>query len=465
MDITTGAAFGYRHLFIILFSTFLATLLQILALKLGVVANADLASQCKKSLHPVLNVALWLSAEIAIMATDVAEVIGSAFALNLIFGLPIWAGVLITIFDVLLIVIGLQKHLSHLEAVLSCFLLLVFGCLITILVKSNPVVKDLLIGLLPLDPTVITDQQGLYLSIGLIGATVMPHSLFLGSHLSQHHFEESVLRKLQSRDPISDDQLTHNILERTVHELDEELGHDSHDDEELDPSSPSFASSSSSSASNCTDMVVAPTPHTHHPHPSESQFDDSELVRQTSDFLFHSKLALWISLSVACLVNCAILAVAAANFYGVDQVVDGLSLAFEILRNGLGQSWAILFAISLLLSGQSATITSTIAGAVVMDGFLNLRMKPWVRRLLTRSFVILPSLFVAFYDGVDGLNKLLVFSQVVLSIQLPFSIAPLVRFTSDPELMGPFVNDSLTKWTAYTIASVLCFFNILVIFL
>ena len=480
----------------------MATLLQILALKLGVVTNENLASQCKKSFHPAASILLWISAEVAIMATDLAEVIGSAVALNLIFGLPIWIGVLVTILDVLVIIIGLQKHLSVLEVLLSLMLLIVFGCLIAILITSNADFLQIVIGLIPHDPVVLFDSRGLYLTIGLIGATVMPHSLYLGSHLGQEHFSEISSKLLsQNQSDFSDSTSSSSSLSSSSvapstrcfadassilsfnsshsnslnHALDIPSmgdpslytcadppratdGEDDDDDNihsigEEESVGDFELSSSDASPSHALD------------HPLEVQDFPPHMQATIADFLKQSIIALTISLTVACCVNATILAVAAANLYGNPDYVDGLSGAFVILDDVLGRAWALTFAFSLLLSGQAATLTSTIAGAVVMDGFLNLRMRPWMRRLLTRSLVILPSTFIAFISGEEGLNQLLVFSQVVLSLQLPFSIAPLVYFTSDKKLMGTFANGRLVQWSAYAIAATLVVFNFIMIFL
>jgi manganese transport protein len=341
---------------VVLISNFMAILLQHLALKLGIVAGRDLAQACRDHYSPPVVIVLWILCEIAIAACDLAEVIGSAVALKLLFGLPLEYGVLLTACDVLVVLLLQNRSFRSIEAVVVVLILLVGGCFAYEIVLSRPPVGELLVGLVP-TPEIIHDRSMLYLAVGILGATVMPHNLYLHSSIVQTRaFERSEAGKSMA------------IRFATI------------------------------------DSTVA--------------------------------------LLFAFFINAAILIVAAAAFHGTEnaQGVD-IFKAYELLTPVLKDHWAsIVFALALLASGQNSTLTGTMAGQIVMEGFLHLRLRPWVRRLLTRSMAIVPAVVVARWYGEAGIGRLLVLSQVILSLQLSFAVVPLVWFTSDRQKMGRFVN-------------------------
>ena len=354
-DLAGGSKFGYILLSVILISNFLAIILQHLSLKLGIVTGKDLASISHK--FPTwLRRSLWVMAEVAITACDLAEVIGSAIALNLLFKLPLMVGVLVTIIDVFLLLFLQEKGMKYLEAlVISLISVIVVSFGIEIFL-SHPNMLQILGGLMP-SIEILKNSEMLYIAIGILGATVMPHNLYLHSYLAQS-------RKFGNKNEDKKEAITYSTIDSTL------------------------------------------------------------------------------ALSFAFVVNCAILILAAAVFhrnglYEVAEIQDAHELLSPILGTNLS---GILFAIALLASGHNSTITGTLAGQVVMEGFINIRLKPWIRRLLTRGLAILPTIIVVGVYGAHGLAKLLVLSQVILSLQLPFAVIPLVYFTSSKKIMGKFVN-------------------------
>jgi manganese transport protein len=362
-----GSAYGYSLLWVVLLSSLMGMFLQVLAGRLGIVAGVDLAQACRAHSTQRSAIVQWLLCEAAICACDLAEVIGTAIALNLLFGISLPIGVCLTVFDVLIILCLQKRGFRHLEAVIISLLAIVFGCFILNLLISQPVWTDVLGGLVPSAATV-TDPGMLYIAIGIIGATVMPHNLYLHSSL------------VQNRRHGADDA----SKRRALH----------------------FAT---------IDIVLA--------------------------------------LAIALLVNAAILIMSAAVFHtrAYDQI-EGLQDAWRLLGPLTGSTLAsILFALALLASGQSSTLTATLAGQIVMEGYVKLKMAPWVRRLLTRSLAIIPALAVTAIDGESGIARLLLLSQVVLSLQLPFAALPLIRFTSSRAMMGRFASSRLTVITALAI--------------
>lgn len=356
-DLQAGSRYGYTLLFVIMVSNLLAILLQSLALKLGIATGRDLAQACRESYSKPVSVALWLIAEVAIGACDLAEVIGSAIALQLLFHIPLIIGVLITGFDVLMILLLEHRGFRYIEAlviVLIGTIAVLFGIQIAL---SRPEWTPILYHLFVPSRQMFLDPEMLYISIGILGATVMPHNLYLHSSI------------VQSRD-----------YPRTVDGKREAIR---------------FAG---------VDSAIA--------------------------------------LMMALLVNAAILIVAAAVFhrqghYEVAEIGD----AYQLLTPLLGFTGAsTMFALALLASGQNSTITGTLAGQVVMEGFLEIKLPGWLRRLITRVLAIIPAVIVTALYGSNGTAKLLVLSQVVLSMQLSFAVFPLVAFTSDAKRMGPFVN-------------------------
>lgn len=360
-DLAGGSKFGYQLIWVILVSNLIAMLLQSLCAKLGLVTGKDLAQACRDYYSKPVSILLWLLCEIAIIACDLAEVIGSAVALNLLFGIPLVWGVVITVADVLLI-LGLMKFgFRKLEAVVITLVSTIAGCFMLQVLLAKPNWSDVGHGLT--HPT-IPNAEALLIALGILGATVMPHNLYLHSSI------------VQTR-----------AFERTPDGL-------------------------------------------------------REAVRW-------STLDVIIALAAAFFVNAAILIVAASVFFPSGQVVDELEQAHLLLKPMLGGAAATAFALALLCSGQSSTITGTLAGQIVMEGFLRLKVKPWIRRLSTRLLAAVPALIMISASGGKDTVNLLIFSQVVLSMQLSFATFPLVMFTSNRALMGEHVNRPTTKILAY----------------
>ncbi len=374
-DIAGGARFGYALLTMVVLSNFMAILLQTLAARLGVASGRDLAQACRDHYSRTASVALWVLAEIAIAATDLAEVIGSAIALNLLFGLPLALGVVLTSLDVL-IVLYLQQHkFRYVEALVVLLIAGIAGCFAIELAFARPDVGALAWGVVP-TTAIFRNREMLYIAIGILGATVMPHNLYLHSSIVQ-------TRKYE-------------------------------DDEKSRGEAMRFAT---------LDTLVA--------------------------------------LMSALFINGAILIVAAAMFHGTayDHVAD-ISDAYKLLTPLMGSALAsTLFALALLFSGQNATLTGTLAGQIVMEGFLQLRVRPWLRRLGTRLLAIIPALVTVAFYGERGSGELLVLSQVVLSLQLPFAVFPLIRFTSDRRFMGQFVNPLWLQLIAWPMGVVIALLN------
>jgi manganese transport protein len=374
-DLAGGSRFGYALLAVILLSNLMAVLLQGLASKLGIVTGRDLAQACRDHYSPRVAFALWLLCEVAIAACDLAEVIGTAIALNLLFGLPLPWGIAITALDVLLILLLQQKGFRYLEALVIGLVAMVGLCFLFELVVSRPDLGAVARGFVP-TPEIVRNPEMLYLAIGILGATVMPHNLYLHSSVVQ-------TRK------------------------------------------------------------YALTP---------------EGKREAVRFAFIDST---IALTFALFINAAILIVAAATFHtsGNTQVAE-IQDAYQLLTPLLGVTAAsTVFALALLASGQNSTLTGTLAGQIVMEGFLDLRIRPWLRRLITRMIAIVPAAVVAVLYGESGTAKLLVLSQVILSLQLSFAVFPLVRFTSDRRKMGEFVNSRPTMVLAWTVALVIAGLN------
>jgi manganese transport protein len=374
-DLAGGSRFGYALLSVVFVSNLMAVLLQGLASKLGIVTGRDLAQACRDAYSRPVAVALWVGAEVAIAACDLAEVIGSAIALKLLFGLPLTLGILLTAADVLLL-LGLQhRGFRWLEAVVVVLITTVGLCFVYVLVASRPDWAGVLGGFVP-TPAVVRDREMLYIAVGILGATVMPHNLYLHSSIVQ-------TRK------------------------------------------------------------YAQTP-----------AGRREAVR----FAF---LDSTIALTAALFINAAILVVAAATFHragytGVAEIQDAHRLLTPLL-GATGASAA--FAVALLASGQNSTLTGTLAGQIVMEGFLEVRLRPWVRRLITRAVAIVPAVAVSLAAGERGTAQLLVLSQVVLSLQLSFAVVPLVRFTGDRDKMGRFTNAAWLQALAWATAALIALLN------
>ena len=375
-DLAGGSRFGYTLLSVVLLSNLMAVLLQGLASKLGIVTGRDLAQACRDHYSRPVSNALWFLCELAIAACDLAEVIGSAIALNLLFGVPIVWGVVLTSLDVLMLLYLQNKGFRALEAIVVILIATIGACFIFVMVLSRPEMAEVARGFVP-SRSIITDPAKLYIAIGILGATVMPHNLYLHSSIVQtRKYEESAAGK-----------------------------------------------------------------------------------REAVRFAF---LDSTLALSMALFINAAILIVAAATFHtsGHTDVAE-IQDAYKLLTPLLGATGAsAAFALALLASGQNSTLTGTLAGQIVMEGFLNLRVRPWLRRLITRGIAIVPAAVVAILYGESGTAKLLVLSQVVLSLQLSFAVFPLVRFTSDRTKMGEFANPLWLKALAYAVAFVIAGLNV-----
>lgn len=375
-DLAGGSRFGYALLSVILLSNLMAVLLQGLASKLGIVTGRDLAQACRDHYSRRTGLALWVLCELAIAACDLAEVIGTAIALNLLFGISLPVGIAITAFDVMIVLYLQNKGFRLLEALVIALIAVVGGCFVFELFISKPDIGEVARGFVP-TTDIITNPEMLYIAIGILGATVMPHNLYLHSSIVQ----------------------TRKYAENT------------------------------------------------------------EGKREAVRFAF---LDSTIALTFALFINAAILIVAAATFHTsgnteVAEIQDAYKLLSPLL--GVGGASAV-FALALLASGQNSTLTGTLAGQIVMEGFLDLRLRPWLRRLITRAIAIVPAAIVAILYGESGTAKLLVLSQVILSLQLSFAVFPLVQFTSDKVKMGAFVNSTPLKVAAYTVATVIASLNV-----
>jgi manganese transport protein len=375
-DLAGGARYGFTLLSVIAISNFMAILLQALAARLGIASGRDLAQACRDHYSRPVTLVLWILCEIAIAACDLAEVIGAAIALNLLFHVPLLLGVLLTAADVL-VVLYLQHHgFRYVEALVVGLILAIAGSFAIEIWLSRPDLAGVAAGFVP-SPAILRDPNMLYIAIGILGATVMPHNLYLHSSIVQ----------------------------------------------------------------------------------TRKYLDTHEGKREAIRF---ATIDSTVALMSALFINAAILIMAAATFHGAGhQDVADISDAYALLSPLLGSAMAsALFAIALLCSGQNATLTGTLAGQIVMEGFVNLRLRPWLRRLITRLIAIIPAVIVVWLYGERGTGALLILSQVVLSLQLPFAVFPLVAFTSDRTKMGEFVNPAWLRWLSWTVAFIIAVLNV-----
>lgn len=371
-DLAGGSRFGYALLWVIFLSNLMAQFLQILCVRLGLVTGKDLAMACRDYYKRPAAIAMWLLCEAAIIACDLAEVVGSAVALNLLFHIPLEAGVLITGLDVLLLLGFMKFGFRKIEAIVLTLVLTVFGCFFYQTALARPdwaaVARGTFVPTMP-------NTEALLIAVGILGATVMPHNLYLHSSIVQ-------TRKVDD----SPDGLKRSLRFNTI------------------------------------DTVVA--------------------------------------LSLAFFVNAAILVLAAAAFHSTGTVVEELQQGHELLKSTLGAGSALAFAVALLASGQSSTVTGTLAGQIVMEGFMRWRIAPWLRRLITRSLAVIPAILIIHHSGGKDTVQLLIVSQVVLSMQLPFAIFPLIGVTSDPKRMGAYVNPAWVKALGYLICVLIAGLNV-----
>jgi manganese transport protein len=379
-DLAGGSQFGYTLLSVILLSNVMAILLQALAARLGIATDRDLAQACRDSFSKPVTIMLWLACEAAIIACDLAEVIGTAIALQLLFGIPLIGGALIAALDAFLLLLLMNKGFRFLEAFVIALLIVIAACFFVQIVAAAPPVAAVLRGFVP-STAIVTNPAMLYIAIGIIGATVMPHNLYLHSSIVQTRA---------------------------------------------------------------------------YPRTDEGRRDAIKWATADST----------IALMLALFINAAILIVAAATFHDSGHAdVAEIGKAFELLSPLLGLGIAsTLFAIALLASGLNSTVTATLAGQIVMEGFLRLRMPSWARRLVTRGIAIVPVVVVTALYGERGTGQLLVFSQVILSMQLPFAVIPLVRFVSDRRKMGDFVVPRSVSVAAWIVAGIIVTLNVKLLF-
>jgi manganese transport protein len=378
-DLAGGSQFGYTLLSVILLSNLMAVLLQGLASKLGIVTGRDLAQACRDHYSKPVGFVLWVLCELAIAACDLAEVIGTAIALNLLFGISLPVGVAVTAFDVLILLLLQNKGFRFLEAMVITLVATVGICFLFEIILARPSVGGVLRGFVP-TTEILSNPAMLYVAVGILGATVMPHNLYLHSSIVQtRRYEETAAGK-----------------------------------------------------------------------------------REAVKFAFIDST---FALSLALFINAAILIVAAASFHtSGNQDVAEIQDAYKLLTPLLGAGASAVFALALLASGQNSTLTGTLAGQIVMEGFLNIRLRPWLRRLITRVIAIVPAAIVAILYGESGTARLLILSQVILSLQLSFAVFPLVMFTSDKAKMGDFVNPMWLKLLAYLVALVIASLNVWLLF-
>jgi manganese transport protein len=380
-DLGGGSKFGYTLLSVILISNLMAIFLQALSAKLGIVAGRDLAQACREQYSRRTGLALWVICEIAIAACDLAEVLGSAVALQLLFGLPLLAGVLITALDVLVVLALQGRGFRLVEAFVVTLIAAIAACFAYEIFFAQPLWREAARGFLP-RAEILRNSEMLYIAIGILGATVMPHNLYLHSSI------------VQTR---------------------------------------AFGSG----------------------------------TRDKKEALRYAVLDSTLALGFALFVNAAILVLGAAAFHarGLRDVAE-IADAYKLLSPVLGASLAsTLFAFALLASGQNSTLTGTLAGQIVMEGFLQIRLKPWLRRLITRALAILPAVIVIGVWGEGKVTSLLILSQVVLSFQLPFAVIPLIQFTNDKRKMGEFANSRATALVAWLLAAAILFFNAQLLYL
>lgn len=388
-DLAGGSKYGYTLIWVLLMSNLMALLLQSLSARLGIVRGRDLAQANRETYPKKMNYILWVLAEIAIAATDLAEILGMAIGIQLLTGLPLIWGVSITVFDTFLLLYLQRLGIRKMEAFIIGLIAIIGVCFLVNIIMANPQLHDVLKGFIPSLPdakdlyaakgmtNALPKETALYLAIGIIGATVMPHNLYLHSALVQ-------TRKIKKT---------------------------------------------------------------------------SQGIRQALKYSFIDSA---IALNIAFLINAAILILAATVFFqtGKTEVAE-IKQAHELLSPMLGSNFAsTLFAIALIASGQSSTVTGTLAGQIVMEGYLRLRINPIMRRLITRLIAIIPAIIVIAMFGEDEVDSLLIFSQVVLSLQLGFAVIPLIHFVSDKKTMGAFAIKPIVQFLAWVVASVLVYLNL-----
>ncbi|MEI7025119.1 Nramp family divalent metal transporter [Paenibacillus sp. y28] len=379
-DLAGGAMFGYSLLSVILISNIMAVVLQSLTARLGIATGRDLAQACRDHYSKPVNLALWVLCELAIAACDLAEVIGSAIALQLLFGLPLIWGVIMTAFDVILVLLLQNRGFRYIEAIVIALIATIIACFAVEMFLSRPDLGEVMHGFVP-NPQIVSNPEMLYIALGILGATVMPHNLYLHSSIVQtRRYEDSVPGKRSA--------IRFATLDSTI------------------------------------------------------------------------------ALTLALFVNAGILVLSAAVFHTsghteVAEIQDAYHLLTPLLGTGLA---SVLFGVALLASGQSSTLTGTLAGQIVMEGFLNIRLNPVLRRLITRLIAIVPAIVVIGLYGEQASTDLLILSQVILSLQLSFAVIPLVKFTTDKRKMGPFTAPKWLGIISWTIAVLIAMLNIYLLY-
>lgn len=385
-SIAGGAQFKYTLLSVVLISSLIAMLLQAMAAKLGIVTGKDLAQMIRENTSKTMGIVLWVITELAIMATDIAEIIGSAIALELLFKIPLIVGIIITAADVLILLLLMKLGFRKIEAIVATLVIVIVLVFAYEVFLARPEFNQILAGYVP-SSSILTNKSMLYLSLGIVGATVMPHDLFLGSSISQ------------------------------TREIDRN--------------------------------------------------DEANIAKSIKFTTIDSN----IQLTIAFIVNSLLLILGAALFYGTNSPLGKFVDLFNALQNPqivgaiASPILSMLFAVALLSSGQSSTITGTLSGQIIMEGFINLKMPMWLQRLVTRLLSVTPVLiFAIYYHGDEAkIENLLTFSQVFLSIALPFAVIPLVKYTSDKKIMGRFANHTWSKVLAWASAIILVVLNLYLI--
>lgn len=379
-DIIGGSKFGYKLLFVILISNIFAIILQYLSIKLGVVTEMDLAQACRNNYSYITNIFLWILCEISIIACDLAEIIGSALALNLLFNIPITLGVVATALDIFIITFFQNKNFRYIELIVGILIFIIFLCFSIVIFFSKPNIISIIKGLIP-DYKIFFNYNALYISTGILGATIMPHNLYLHSSIIQtRNYSRNISGKKMA--------IKYGTIDSTL------------------------------------------------------------------------------SLFLAFFINCAILIIASQVFNKtghteVDNIKDAYKLLSPIMESSIA---SLLFAIALLAAGQNSTITATFAGQIIMEGFINIKIKPYLRRIFTRIISIIPAVIVAILYGENGTSQLLLFSQIIISIQLSFAVIPLISITSNYKKMGNFVNGIYLKYISWIISTTIIIVNIMLLY-
>ncbi len=428
-DIEAGSKYGYSQLYIILLSTLMAVVLQHLCIRVGVYTRRDLAQNCRINCGWKMNMFLYIVAELAIISCDLSEVIGTAIALNLLFRIPILWGVVLTVADVLVLLAGFNsdssKQYKALEFLVMALMTIVGGCFLIEVLLVKPDWREVALGFIPRSTQLFTDKDALFSALGIIGATVMPHNLYLHSSIVKYRLPEPLSTFAPDDSDVEDE------LESSNHETKEQQ--------------------------------------------MEKDSASDDYYKKLKRIIKYNTVDTCIALFFALLINAAILIVSAAAFNARGKTdVKHIEDASSLMREWLGPAASIIFGAALLAAGQSSTVTGTLAGQIVFEGFLRMRMKPWLRRILTRMVAIVPAVLIIAVTGEESVNQLLLYSQVILSFQLPFAIIPLIIFAfptigsktnskrpTVPEWASKGAVTACLKVSAWIIAAIIIALNII----